>query len=691
MKVVTKEDFKRYMGVCPKIAWIFHNLENFKTIINLKKNKIFETHYKVEMNTEDDFNSSSGFNAIDLYSDLLTKEENLLSKEEFYQKELLIKQLNDLNGFEISGLPAETIVDGLAVGEAAREYFIEKLYEENLVGKTNFEYFDFQEMEYIQTIQKTREILDNNNIKYLFEPTFEANNSMLRVRCDVLINNGNKHVTIVEFKASTSSKTEHFFDIMYQKKVLEKNGYIVDDVKIGLINRDYIRGIGIKEERQDFEVSDLYDIDYENDVKPKIKDLKLPISGESDLIYSQLIRITDKLENSLKLPKINSLIEGMEANDFYFDGYIAEIATFFEIKENLFNEKCKKVKLEYAKLSYKLDEKYCQHVVPYYDKSKFNLYELSGFKASAAVIHSLFPKDIYIENLKDLDDNKYIYNSKNLFKKDQKRVINVVVNFIKNNKITAKDIIKSGSYETILKDLKQYYDYPIYMYDFETVKWAIPKYDNSWAYQQIPFQYSIHVIDNPNYDFNDPINTMKHLNFIASNQDDPRPQFLLNFIRDCFKYGPGIYVAYNKSFEKGVLKNLIYCYPQFTIPLTYIYMNTIDLMEFFRKKGDNWLIYHPEFRGSYSIKKTQPALDSSLSYKDLKINKGDKASQTFRQFLDNVISQEEYEVILKEDMLKYCDRDTLAMIVVLQKVVDIVREYNPNFLEDIMKLSEEEK
>ncbi|ALD66228.1 DUF2779 domain-containing protein [Spiroplasma cantharicola] len=689
MKVVTKEDFKRYMSVCPKIAWIFHSLENFKKIVNLRKNKIVETHYKVEMNSDEDFNSSFGFNAIDLYSDLLTQEESLLTKEQLIQKDLLIKQLNDLNGFEISGLPAETIVDGLAVGEAAREYYIEKLYEDNAKNKTNFEYFDFQDMEYHQTIKKTKELLENRNIKYLFEPTFEANDSMLRVRCDVLINHGNRHVTIVEFKASTASKVEHFFDVMYQKKVLEKNGYIVDDVNIGLINRDYIRATGIQNERRDFEVSNLYNIDFENDVKPKIMDIKLPISGESDLVYSQLIRITDKLDNSTKLPKINSLIDGMEANDFYFDGCINEILNFFESEKNLFNSKCQKIKFEYAKLSYKIEEKYCQHVVPYYDKTNFNLYELSGFKASAAIIHRLFPNDIYIENIKSLEDSKYIYNSKNLFKDDQKRVIKVVSNFIKNKKLEAKDIIKEGSYETILNDLKQYYKYPVYMYDFETVKWAIPKYDNSWSYQQIPFQYSIHVIDNPNYDFNDPINTMKHLNFIASKQEDPRPEFLLNFIRDCFKYGPGVYVAYNKSFEKGVLKNLIYCYPQFTVPLTYIYMNTIDLMEFFRKKCDNWLIYHPEFRGSYSIKKTQPALDSSLNYKDLKINKGDKASQTFRQFLDNIISQEEYEIILKEDMLKYCDRDTLAMIVVLQKVVDIIKEYNPNFLEDLEKQKED--
>jgi len=45
------------------------------------------------------------------------------------------------------------------------------------------------------------------------------------------------------------------------------------------------------------------------------------------------------------------------------------------------------------------------------------------------------------------------------------------------------------------------------------------------------------------------------------------------------------------------------------------------------------LIYHPEFHGSYSIKMTQPALEPSFNYHDLVINKGDKAAQTFRQFV----------------------------------------------------------
>ncbi|AUM62543.1 DUF2779 domain-containing protein [Spiroplasma monobiae] len=687
---VTKEDFKRYMAECPKIAWIFHSLDNFKLAVKLKKEKKIETHYKVEIEKDGNYDTSSGFNAIDLYSDLLEKEDNELSKTELKQKNMLLKQMEDLNGFEISGLPAETIVDGNSVGDAAREYFIEKLYKDNLKDKTNFEFLDFQEKGYEETIEETKKALQDNKVKYLFEPSFEYMDSMLRVRCDVLINHGNRHVTIVEFKASTQSKIVHFFDVMYQKKVLEKNGYIVDDVNVGLINKNYVRGIGIDENRSNFLIS-FYEMDFENEVKDNLEKIKKPKSDESDLNYSQLIRITDKLENTKKDCGLNKMIIGMEDNGFDFDETILEISKSFENSNILNNTNCGKVSFNYTKYNYSIKESACHHVVRYYDKSKFNLYELTRFKPKAAIVHSRDEKSIYIENIVDVEKSQFNEDKGSLFKKDELRIIRTVRSYLQKNKIEAKDIIREDGIDSLMSLLKDYYKYPVYMYDFETVKWAIPKYDNSWSYEQIPFQYSIHVIDNPDYDFNDPINTMKHLNFIADKQEDPRPEFLVNFIRDCFAYGPGVYVAYNKSFERGVIKNMIYSYPELSKPLEYIYHNTIDLMEFFKKKEDNWLIYHPDFRGSYSIKKTQPGLDSSLSYKDLKINKGDKASQTFRQFLDNVISQEEYEIILKEDMLKYCDRDTLAMIVVLQRVVDIVKEYNPNFEMDIKKLLEEEK
>jgi hypothetical protein len=106
-------------------------------------------------------------------------------------------------------------------------------------------------------------------------------------------------------------------------------------------------------------------------------------------------------------------------------------------------------------------------------------------------------------------------------------------------------------------------------------------------------------------------------------------------------------------------------------------------MDFFKGKSSldrakirPWfLIYHPNFHGSYSIKKTQPALDPHFSYDDLIINKGDKASQTFRQYLDGDLSQEIWNKHLRQTMIDYCNRDTLAMVVILKQIENLVFQY----------------
>ncbi|RKX65942.1 MAG: hypothetical protein DRP42_04060 [Tenericutes bacterium] len=62
-------------------------------------------------------------------------------------------------------------------------------------------------------------------------------------------------------------------------------------------------------------------------------------------------------------------------------------------------------------------------------------------------------------------------------------------------------------HEFINEHLTQYKG-PIYMFDFETISMAIPLEPYSSPYQQVPYQYSIHVITDPSdFDFK----TMKNV------------------------------------------------------------------------------------------------------------------------------------------------------------------------------------
>ena len=82
--------------------------------------------------------------------------------------------------------------------------------------------------------------------------------------------------------------------------------------------------------------------------------------------------------------------------------------------------------------------------------------------------------------------------------------------------------------------------------------------------------------------------------------------------------------------------------------------------------------YHPEFEGSFSIKKVLPALcknNDELDYKNLNISNGGMASSAFRE-LGNKTAEEIQQI--REDLLKYCWLDTYAMYAIYNKLLLIV-------------------
>jgi predicted RecB family nuclease len=85
-----------------------------------------------------------------------------------------------------------------------------------------------------------------------------------------------------------------------------------------------------------------------------------------------------------------------------------------------------------------------------------------------------------------------------------------------------------------------------------------------------------------------------------------------------------------------------------------------DLMDVFK---DN--LYHdPLFKGSYSIKYVLPVLVPDLSYDDLNIRNGSMAMASWYDF---VFKDKEDENII-DDLLRYCELDTLAMVRVWEEV-----------------------
>jgi hypothetical protein len=77
--------------------------------------------------------------------------------------------------------------------------------------------------------------------------------------------------------------------------------------------------------------------------------------------------------------------------------------------------------------------------------------------------------------------------------------------------------------------------------------------------------------------------------------------------------------------------------------------------------------YHPNFRGSFSIKSVLPALVPDLGYGDLEIQQGELASLAFLEMVDpdTVAARSEQ---LRAGLLAYCGRDTEAMVRIVESL-----------------------
>lgn len=208
-----------------------------------------------------------------------------------------------------------------------------------------------------------------------------------------------------------------------------------------------------------------------------------------------------------------------------------------------------------------------------------------------------------------------------------------------------------------IKSFLQGLRYPIYHLDFETFQQAIPQWEGISAYQQIPFQFSIHI------DYGD--GRVEHREFLAHEGEDPRCDLAQSLIESI--PSGAMSMAYNMAFEKSVIVKLAQNFPNLSERLNEIASNMVDLMKPFADKA----YYHPKMMGSHSIKRVLPALVPEMedAYKKLTlIHHGGEAMEVFPVL--HLLDEKEKEAY-KEALLEYCKLDTLAMVKVLEKLKEI--------------------
>ncbi len=199
-------------------------------------------------------------------------------------------------------------------------------------------------------------------------------------------------------------------------------------------------------------------------------------------------------------------------------------------------------------------------------------------------------------------------------------------------------------------------NYPLYFLDFETIGPAVPIYDGSRPYQQLVFQYSLHIQETST-------SGLEHREYLADPSQDPRIGFIEQLIHDCGSSGD--ILVYNIGFERGKLNDLVDVFPKYSNELRGIVNRLKDLMIPFQQK---WY-YTPEMRGSYSIKSVLPALVPELSYNNLEIKEGGTASNTFLSIVNGTFEGDVEET--RKQLLEYCKLDTYAMVRILDKLRQI--------------------
>ena len=203
---------------------------------------------------------------------------------------------------------------------------------------------------------------------------------------------------------------------------------------------------------------------------------------------------------------------------------------------------------------------------------------------------------------------------------------------------------------------------PLHFLDFETYATAIPLYDGLRPYENVPFQFSLHIVGKSGQ--------TKHISFIARGSGDPRKAFMKKLKASIGK--TGTVIVYYKSFEQSIMEQLAEFLPKDAKWVAQVIRRIADLYEPFR----NFYYYSPKQRGSASLKAVLPAV-TGKDYGHLAIKDGGIASVLYFYAAHGRAygmkpSEAEVQKIF-HDLEAYCGLDTEGMIWIVEKLRELVK------------------
>ncbi|HXF92153.1 MAG TPA: DUF2779 domain-containing protein [Nitrospiraceae bacterium] len=187
--------------------------------------------------------------------------------------------------------------------------------------------------------------------------------------------------------------------------------------------------------------------------------------------------------------------------------------------------------------------------------------------------------------------------------------------------------------------------YPVHHLDFETFMPAVPKYPRTRPYQAIPVQWSDHIETEDGH--------VLHHEFLSLEPNDPREELAVTLLDSLGREGS---ICVYSGYERAVLEQLAEAVPALRPDIERVIARLWDLLDVIKNH-----YYHPGFQGSFSIKTVLPAVVPAFGYEDLEVRDGQMAAQAYERMVFVETDWVE-KMRLRDALLRYCARDTLAML-----------------------------
>ena len=197
--------------------------------------------------------------------------------------------------------------------------------------------------------------------------------------------------------------------------------------------------------------------------------------------------------------------------------------------------------------------------------------------------------------------------------------------------------------------------------DFETISRAVPVWDGLGPWRATVVQFSYHEEPGKG-ERGRGKGDYVHRAYLAEGPHDPRPELVERMLEATAQAER---IVMYSTFERSRINELAEQVPAFADDLKALAAKLVDLLPIVRNH-----VYHPDFKGSFSLKYILTPLVPDLTYNDLAIVDGQVASVEIARLLFVAHLVEDRDQ-LRRDLLAYCERDTWAMVRLVQRLEEL--------------------